>query len=121
MGAKVLIPMPGTDKCVLVEDLGNTDNQRVVGKDELGPYGGLLKFADSRRDAVGGVARTLNLDFSPRTFFAIFSKEFEAELARKETNFRSRRPEDIEETVFRVSVVGGRYEVVVDEQTVRRR
>jgi hypothetical protein len=121
MGAKILIPMPGTDKCMLIRDLGNPDDRRVANPDELGEYGGLLKFWDSRRDAVGGVARTLGLDFSPKSFCAIFSKDFEAELARKETNFRSRRPEDIEETVFRVSVVGGRYEVVVDEQTVRRR
>ena len=43
-----------------------------------------------------------------------------AELSRKEQNYRNRRAEDIEETVFRVVVRGGNYEIVVDDQTAKR-
>ena len=42
------------------------------------------------------------------------------ELARKETNYRNRRAEDIEETIFRVVVRGGNYELIVDDQKVKK-
>jgi hypothetical protein len=119
MGAKILVPMPGTEKCLLVENLSRLENRRVVSGNELGVYADLLKFADSRRDAVGGIAGALELDFTPKTFFAVFTKEFENELARKETNYANRRAEQIEETIFKVTVRGGEYTVVVDEQKLR--
>jgi hypothetical protein len=119
MGATLLIPMPGTEQCLLIENLSNRGNRRVVGKDQLGVFADRLKFADSRRDAVGGVAESLALDFTPKTFFAVFSKDFENDLARKETNYANRRAEQIEETIFRVTVRGGEYTIVVDDQKVR--
>ncbi len=121
MGAKLLVPMPGTTKCVLIENLDNPKGQRIISANELGPYADLLKFADSRREAVGAVAGTLGLDFTPETFFAVFTKEMEADLARKETNYRNRRAEDIEETIFRVIIRGGVPDVGVDEQRPRTR
>jgi hypothetical protein len=121
MNAKLLIPVPGQDKCILIENIDNPDAKRVVTDKELGPYGDLLKFADSRREAVGAVAGALGLDFTPKTFFAVFTKEMESDLADKEKNYRNRRAEDIEETVFRVTVRGGSYEVVVDEQKAKGR
>jgi hypothetical protein len=66
------------------------------------------------------VANTLDLDFQPTTFWAFFPKELEEELARLERNYRNRRSEDIEETIFRVTVRGGRPEVVVAEQRLKR-
>jgi hypothetical protein len=121
LGAKILVPIPGTEKCLLIKDLNNLSDQQVLTADQLGQYGNLIKFWDSRRDAVGGVAGALGLDFRPTSFCAVFSKDFENDLDRKEKQYRSRRPEDIEETIFRVTLAGGGYEVVVDEQTVRRR
>jgi hypothetical protein len=121
MNAKLLIPMPGQDKCILIENIDNPGGKRVVGDKELGPYADLLKFADSRREAVGAVAGALELDFTPKTFFAVFTKEMEHDLADKEKNFRNRREGDIEETIFRVTVRGGVYEVVVDEQKAKSR
>lgn len=55
-----------------------------------------------------------------RSFWAFFPRELEDELARKEQHYRNRRPEDVEETVFRVVVRGGACEVVVWGQTPRR-
>ncbi len=120
MGAKLLIPMPGTEQSVLIEDLRNPNQKRVVGKDELSLYADLLKFGDSRRDAVQGVAGALSLDFTPRTFFAIFTKELEADLSRKETAWNNRRAEDIEETIFVVGVRDGSFQVNVTEQKLKR-
>jgi hypothetical protein len=119
MRATLLIPVPGTEQCLLIENLSNPDNRRVVGTAQLGAYAGLLKFADSRRDAVGGVAGALGLDFTPKTFFAVFSKDFEDDLAGKETRYANRRAEDIEETIFKVTVRGGEYTLVVEEQKLR--
>lgn len=119
LGAKLLIPIPGSGQCVVIEDLGQPDRRKVIGQAELDAYGG-LRFSDPRRDVVGSLAQTLQLDFTPTVFFAIFSRELEEELAAKEVAYRNRRPEDIEVTVFRVTVRGGSYSIVVDEQQVRR-
>ena len=119
MGAKLLIPKPGTDQCVLIENLASPESRRLAGVDELGQYGSLLKFADSRPDAVGTVARSLDLDFTPKSFFAVFSKDFENDLARKERNFANKRAEQIAETIFKVTVRGGQFEVVVADQKLR--
>jgi len=121
MGAKILIPIPNTDNSIIIEDLGNPSQRRTVPSNDLGKYAGLLKFVDNRRDVVNGVLGTLDIkDVNATAFCAVFTKEIEADLARKETNFRNRRPEDIEETVFRVIVRGGEFEVVVDEQKAKR-
>jgi hypothetical protein len=50
----------------------------------------------------------------------VFSKEQEERLAKMETSYRNRRAEDIEETIFRVTVVGGEPDIRVDEQKVKR-
>ena len=115
MGAKILVPMPGTEKCLLVENLSRPENRRVVSGNELGVYADLLKFADSRSEAVAAIAQALELDFTPKTFFAVFTKELENDLARKEANFANRRPEDIEETVFKVTIAAAIHRGV-DEQ-----
>lgn len=120
MKATILVPVPNSDKCVLIEDLANPKNQRVVGPTELGRYAGLMQFHDVRREVVTSVGQTLGLDFVPTSFCAVFSKEREEELARKETAYRNRRAEDIEVTVFKVTVRGGDPEVVVDEQRPKR-
>ena len=61
-----------------------------------------IRFSDARRDAVQGVAGAVNLDFTPRTFWAFFPKDLEDKLARLETGYRNKRSEDIEETIFRI-------------------
>ena len=79
-----------------------------------------IRFSDARRDAVQGVAGAVGLDFTPRTFWAFFPKELEDKLARLETGYRNKRSDDIEETIFRVTMRGGSYDVIVDEQRMKR-
>lgn len=121
MGAKIIVPIPGTEQSILIANLATPNAQQTVGNNNLGEYAQLLKFVDSRRDAVNGVLGTLGLGNTNATAFcAVFTKEIEADLARKETNYRNRRAEDIEETVFRVVVRGGEFETVVDDQKAKR-
>lgn len=117
MRAKLLIPIPGGDKCYLIENLDNPGTPRVV---DPADFGSLLRFVDSRPEAVNSVIGALGLDVKTRSFCAIFTKEQEAELAKMETNYRNRRAEDIEETIFKVTIRGGVPEVYVDEQKVKR-
>ncbi len=117
MNAQLLFPIPGTEKCILIKDLNNSAGQKTV---DPGEFGALLKFVDSRSDAVNGVVGALGLEIHPRSFCAVFSKEQEARLAKMETSYRNRRAEDIEETIFKVTIRGGEAEIVVDEQKVKR-
>jgi len=81
---------------------------------------GKIRFSDARHNAVQGVAGAVGLDFTPRTFWAFFPKELEDKLARLETGYRNKRSDDIEETIFRVTMRGGSYDVIVDEQRMKR-
>ncbi|HVK13565.1 MAG TPA: hypothetical protein VM597_32765 [Gemmataceae bacterium] len=119
MGAKILVPRPGTEQCVVVDQPANPASKRVVGQDQLGPYADVVKFADSRPAVVRDVAIALQLEFTPKTFFAVFSKELELDLARMERNHANRRAEQIEETIFVVTVSGGTYSIKVAEQKLR--
>jgi len=117
MKAKILVPIPGTDKCILIADLNNPSDQKTV---DPAQFSDLLKFVDSRAEAVNGVVGSLGLTIQPRSFCAVFTKEEEARLAKMETSYRNRRAEDIEETIFKVTVSGGEPIVIVDEQKVKR-
>lgn len=123
MRAEILIPLPPDDKkCILIPDLTNPSAQRVATDADLKRLASKIQFADSRRDQVREVANSLGVPVTgqPKTFWAFFPKELEEELARKETSYRNRRAEDIEETIFRVTIRGGSYELVVDDQIVKR-
>jgi hypothetical protein len=119
MRARILVPIPNTSKCLIIDNLDNPSPREATDAD-LRALGDQIKFSDHRRDAVQGVAGALGLDFRPDTFWAFFPKDVEDELARKETGHRNRRSEDIEETIFRVTVQGGRYVIVVDDQKIKR-
>jgi len=120
MNAKLLVPRPGSEKCLFIEDLNNPKASREATDADLRAMADQIKFSDNRRDAVRGVAATLELDFTPTSFWAFFPKGLEADLARKEMSYRNRRAEDIEETIFRVVIRGGEFDLVVDEQKVKR-
>lgn len=121
MGAEILVPLPpGEKECLVFPDLKNPEMKRVATDADFKRLAAKIKFSDTRRDAVVGVAGALGLDVTPKTFWAFFPKELEDHLARLETGHRNRRSEDIEETIFRVTVRGGNYEFVVDEQTAKR-
>lgn len=118
MGAEILVPIPGTEKCMVITDIDNP-NPRLASEDDFRRLSKKIKFSDSRPSAVREVGQALALDFTPKSFWAFFPKSVEEELDRKEKNYRNRRPEDIAETVFRVTMRGGSYEIVVDEQKVK--
>lgn len=121
MGAEILVPIPpGEDECLLFPDLKDLNSKRTASAADFRRLAGQIKFSDTRREAVQGVAGALGLDITPKTFWAFFPKELEDKLARLETGYRNRRADDIEETIFRVTVRGGSYEFVVDEQTAKR-
>ena len=120
LNAKILIPTPDAEtKAILFPDLKKPDTRRELGEKEIREFADHLKFADSRREAVGGVAQALGLDFTPKTFFAFFPRDFEEELARKERAYRDRRVEDIEQTIFRITMREGKVQVEVEEQTAK--
>jgi hypothetical protein len=122
MHAEVLVPIPGSEKCVLVQDLDRPDEHKTATDDDMKRLADKIKFSDSRPSAVRDVIAALKLDISPppSQFWAFFPKDIEDELSRKEKNYRNRQPDSIEETIFRIAVRGGSYEIVVDEQKVKR-
>jgi hypothetical protein len=120
MEAEILVPIPNTDKCIIIPDTARPKDQRTASDDDMRRLADKIKFSDTRPEAVKGVARTLGLDFTPTSFWAFFPKRIEDELSKKETGYRNRRAEDIEETIFRVRVTGSGYELIVDEQKIKR-
>ena len=123
MGAEILVPLPPDDKkCILIRNLNDPGAQSVATDADLKRLAGKIQFADTRRDQVRDVLNVLGVNSpgQPKAFWAFFPKELEEELARKETSYRNRRSEDIEETVFKVTIRGGSYELVVDEQVIKR-
>lgn len=122
MGAVVLIPLPPENKqCLYFSDLKNPGSGRLATDAEVSKLvAEQIKFGDTRPDSVRAVCGILGVREPVRSFWAFFPKGIEAQLAQKETGYRNRRPEDIEETVFRVIVRGGGYEIVVDDQVPKR-
>lgn len=121
LGAVILVPLPPDNKdCLYFPDLKNPSNHRRATDSDLSGLAGQIKFSDTRPDSVRGVCGALGVTEPARSFWAFFPKGLEDQLAAKETGYRNRRPEDIEETVFRVIVRGGSYEIVVDDQTPKR-
>lgn len=123
MGAEVLIPLPPDDKkCVIIRDLGNPGAQAVATDTDLKRLAGKIQFSDNRRDQVRDVLATLGVKSpgQPKAFWAFFPKGLEDELARKETSFLNRRAEEIEETVFQVTVRGGKFDLKVVDQVRKK-
>ncbi len=121
--AEIVIPVPPDDKKrIVIQDLNNPAGQKVADSADERRLNGKIMFSDTRRQMVREVIETLgvNLPGQPKAFYAHFPKDLEDELARKEVGYRNRRPEAIEETIFRVTIRGGSYEVVVEEQTPKR-
>jgi len=120
MGAEILVPKPDSEKCILIGDISKPNDQKTASDDDLKRLAKKIKFSDSRPEAVKSVCKTLGLDFSPKSFWAFFPSDVEKELSKKELNYRNRRSEDIEETIFRVALKEGKYEIVIDEQKIKK-
>lgn len=122
MRAVILVPLPPENKkCLYFTDLRNPRGTgRIATEADERSLSGQIKFGDTRPDSVRGVCDALGVRENAKSFWAFFPKEVESELSKKEIGYRNRRPENIEETVFRVIVKGGSYEAVVDDQTPKR-
>jgi hypothetical protein len=121
MGATIVVPVPPENKQVMYfPDLKNVSSGRIATDADTHVIARQVKFSDGRADSVRGVTSALRLNFSPKVFWAVFPKNIEEELERKERGYRNRRPEDIEETIFRITVSGGSVTIVVDDQQVKR-
>ncbi|HEX4589117.1 MAG TPA: hypothetical protein VH120_04265, partial [Gemmataceae bacterium] len=73
-------------------------------------------WIDDRRDSVEQLARAMGLDFVPDQIFALFPRDFEEELLKKELAFRNKKEEEIIETRFQILMRGNGYTVVVTDQ-----
>lgn len=121
MSAVIVIPQPPEERDAFVyRDLRNPTHGVRLAESEWTKLAGQIQFVDTKPDSVRGLAEAIGVGFTPRRFLAFFPETLEQELARKETSYRGRRAEDIEETVFRVTVRGGQYEIVVEEQKSKR-
>ena len=120
LGAVVLVAVPPEKKDMYVfKDLRNPVPGTVATNAELAGYSQQIQFCDPKAKSGEEVGRALNLSFVPGEFWAIFPKGIEDELAKLEKGYRNRRAEDVEQTIFKVTVVGGQYKLVVSEQTNR--
>jgi hypothetical protein len=121
MGATIVIPIPPENKDVLYySDLRNPTNGRAATAADTRVIANQVKFSDGRRDSVDNVVRVLKPGFTPKVFWAVFPKNIEEELERKEKGYRNRSAADIEETAFKISVNGGNVNIVVDDQKIKR-
>jgi hypothetical protein len=119
--AVVMVPKPPDDKeAFIFRDLVNPRPGTLVTEPEWRELSRQIQFCDFKRESVVGIRDALGLDFTPKAFWAFFPRELEAELARMEVAHRGRRSEDIEETVFEVTIRDGRYQMVVREQRYKR-
>ena len=108
--------------CKIVPDLSNPSSHRTATDADFRRLAGKIQFADNRRDQVRDVLATLGVvtPGQPKAFWAFFPKDLEDELANKETSYRNKRPENIEETIFSVTIRGGKHEIVVVDQVLKR-
>ena len=121
MNAVIVIPQPPEERDAFVyRDLRNPKNGVRLAESEWTQLAGQIQFVDTKADSVRGLAEALGVNFAPRRFLAFFPRELEDDLARKEKGYRNRQAEDIEETVFRVTVRGGQYDIVVEEQKTKK-
>jgi len=121
MGGTIVVPVPPENKeYMYFPNPKDPSSGHMATAADTRTVANQIKFGDSRPDSVAGVAGALRLNFKPKSFWAIFPKNIEEELDRKERGYRNRRPEDIEETFFRITVTGGNVTIVVDDQKAKR-
>lgn len=122
MKAIILVPLPPDNKqCLIVKDLRNPSINRMATDDDLKELARQVKFSDTRPDSVRNVCEVLGIKSEGvKSFWAFFPKGLEDELARKETGFRGRQADAIDETVFSVRIRGDAFEIVVVEQTPKK-
>jgi hypothetical protein len=117
MKAELLFPTATNDKTILITDLSKLDERRETTDDEMKRLAKKLFFSDSRTEAVNAVCKTLGMEKDiPKMFWAFFPEEISKACASKELAYKNRKVEDIKETIFKVVVKDGKYELTVIEQ-----
>jgi hypothetical protein len=121
--AQILVPLPPDNaRCLLFEDLtADPPRGRIATDEDIQRLAGQVRFSDRSRDSVRQVAGALGLDQTPAVFYAFFPTDLTKDWAAKERAFRGANPKDIEETVLLVTVAGGRPEVRVTDQRLRKK
>ncbi len=121
LGATVMVPVPPENKQMyLFRDLTNPKPGTIATDADIAVLARQIQFSDFRRESVEGIGRALNLNYTPSVFWAFFPTDLEQQLSRLEVAYRNRRPEDIEETIFMVTVRNGEPALVVVEQRAKR-
>lgn len=121
MGAVILVPLPPENKeCLYFPNLRKLGERKMATEDDLKKLAGQVRFSDSRPESVRAVCEALGVEQKVRTFWAFFPKGLEDELAKKEIGYRNRRPEDVAETVFRVTIRNGVATIAVEDQKSKK-
>jgi hypothetical protein len=77
-------------------------------------------WIDDKPASVASVMHALGLNMNPDRFVAFMPQELEEKLFEMELRYQGRREDDIEETVFQVRVINGRYTPFVMSQREKR-
>jgi hypothetical protein len=121
LGAVILVPFPPANKgCLYFPDLKRPAERRQATEDDLKKLAGQVRFSDGRADSVRGVCQALHIKENATTFWAFFPKKLEEELAKKEIGFANLRPEEIQETAFRITVRNGNASIAVEKQVAKK-
>lgn len=118
--ATLLVPCPGENDCIYFPDLSDLTTRRTATNKDLEKLAEHIRFSDSRKEAVGGIAAEVKLNFTPEKFFACFPRDIEDDLARKERAYRGQKPFEIEQTIFLVKASNKKAEITVMEQTLKK-
>jgi hypothetical protein len=120
LGAEIIVPLEDGRNHYLFADLANPKPGTLATERDWGRLASKIQFTDNKPKSLRDMAEALNLTFTPKYFVAYFPKEIEEKLSRMEIGYQNRRSEDIDETVFEVIIRGGKPEVVVSKQKLRR-
>jgi hypothetical protein len=120
-GAIVIVPVPPENSSAYVfRDLANPRPGEQVSEAEWQKLAQQVQFCDFKQDSVRQVTAELGLSqLKAQMFWAFFPKSIEEEMAKKERSYQNRAPESIQETVFEVANVGGKYEMRVVRQSLK--
>lgn len=117
MGAVVMVGVPPDKKQLMIfRDLKNPRPGTMATESDLARFSGQVQFYDTKRDSARDVGAALGLDFVPDSFWAIFPRGIEEEMARLERQHQNLRPEQIVQTRFKVEISNGKYKLSVFEQ-----
>jgi hypothetical protein len=73
-------------------------------------------WVDDKKDSIRSLAAAMEVPMPDGPIVAFFPPELEAELLRKELDYRGKKEEDIKETHFKINVRGGSFVPEVVEQ-----